>query len=199
MALFPARRSHPMGDPNIKRGEYRFSLRYLLFITAVFAALFGAWKAFSRYETPPTVMTRWTDSSGGYIQYGVSDKDFACLFVSMLPEHKTHASSYWYTTFGITREFFYVFGVKAISERNDIEIQLGRHPTIILMDDTGTVHSGPCPVNRQEFQQLIDALNNAPVDPKAGGRNSIALTKEFVRSFGDREWPAAVRTILLDE
>ncbi len=112
----------------------------------------------------------------------------------MLPEDEVYALSSWITSFEITREFLQVLG-----KADDENIQLGRHPTIILVDDTGTVHSGPCPVNRQEFQQLIDALEKAPVDAKTGEKNSIALTKEFIRSYGDREWPAAVRTILLDE
>ena len=137
---------------------------------------------------------RWLSADGGYVQFATNNEVLTYLLISKLPHDQVSVTEASLTGIGTTRSFLKV--VHASDSRN---ISISTQPTIILVDVDGEVHAGACPVDRAEFEHLIESLYAAPVDPKSGYRETVQLTKDFVNSYSDRNWPHEVREVLLPE
>lgn len=173
--------------PEVEPGGYRFTVRDLFIATTLVAVMFALWKASPLYGPPKTEQVIWNSSTGGSVSYGKNDKEYTYLCISKSPDS--------YTGTDIRMD---PFVRSQVLNFGDKMISLSSHPTIIVVDDDGDVHSGPCPLNRKDFQQLIDALESAPLAPQSSNIDSIGVTQEFLRTHREREWPDFVRTILID-
>lgn len=174
--------------PDVEPGGYRFTVRDLFLATTLVAVMFALWKASPLYGPPETEQVMWSNSTGGNVSYGKNHKEYTYLCISKSPRDNYYGTL-TFDCFVARRQVLHV---------GEKEISLSSHPTIIVVDDDGDVHSGPCPLNREEFQQLIDSLESAPLAPQSSNIDSIRVTQEFLRTHRKREWPEFVRTILID-
>lgn len=162
----------------------RLTVRGLLVIMAIVASTFAFASHLFRTAIPETDTTRWW-SSDGFIEVGVGDEVFTYLLVSLLPKGEVVLTRRSYLAFGEHTRTTLTLGSE--------DIRLTRRPVIVVVDQNGEVHSGPCPLDRKEIQRLI---NGFPASRMAV-RGCVSETLQFLRHYDDRDWPPEIQKLLI--
>lgn len=175
-------------DPFFGPEKDRLTVRGLLLIVVIVAAAFAFGSHLHRTAIPETVTSCWRSADGGFVEVGIGDEVFTHLLVSLLPMEEVV----------LTRRSNLAFGERTRTTLtvNGEDIRLSRYPLIVVVDRNGKVHSGPCPLNRKEIQQLINELP-APSRLHRQRAEPLQETQQFLRNYNERDWPAEIRKLLI--
>lgn len=174
--------------PELEPLENRLTLRRLLLIVAVVAAVFAACANLVQSSTPETITSSWTDRSGGFVEVGLAETAYSHLLISQRS----------FEDIKLTRRHYLAFPKysRTILRVNGKKVKLARQPTIIFVDEQGEVHTGVCPVEFDEILRLTGSLPNSP-----SGRSSkvFSVTSKWLRQRDDLQWPPALREAFLEQ